>query len=160
MEIERKFRISRLPNNIEQYDKKEIEQAYLCVDPVVRIRKSNEEYYMTYKSPIKKDSDILVNQEVEVNLTKDSYDHLRKKADYNLISKTRYLIPLEDGHTAELDCFHGILEGLTFVEVEFASEKDANAFNKPDWFAEDVSRDKRYKNNYLIQINDIKELNF
>ena len=50
MEIERKFTVKKLPENLENYEKKELEQAYLCTNPVVRIRRSNEEYYLTYKS--------------------------------------------------------------------------------------------------------------
>lgn len=42
LEIERKFLIKRenLPENLEQYPSKAIEQGYLCTEPVVRIRKS------------------------------------------------------------------------------------------------------------------------
>ena len=49
MEIERKYLIDRLPENIEQYECKHIEQGYLNTDPVVRIRKSNDKYTLTYK---------------------------------------------------------------------------------------------------------------
>ena len=41
MEIERKFTIKELPDHLEQYEKREIEQAYLCKKPTIRIRKSN-----------------------------------------------------------------------------------------------------------------------
>ena len=57
--------------------------------------------------------------------------HLRQKVDGGLISKTRYIIPLADGHIAELDVFHGPLEGLRFVEVEFQDEEDADLFVPP-----------------------------
>ncbi len=50
MEIERKFLITELPENLEQYPFHLIEQGYLCTAPVVRIRKQDEEYYLTYKS--------------------------------------------------------------------------------------------------------------
>ena len=39
MEIERKFLIDRLPEKLEVYPHKELEQGYLCTDPVVRVRK-------------------------------------------------------------------------------------------------------------------------
>ena len=45
MEIERKFTLKRLPANLEQYPHYEIEQAYLNVDPVIRIRKQDDDYY-------------------------------------------------------------------------------------------------------------------
>ena len=50
MEIERKFLIAHMPENLDSYECKNIEQGYLCTAPVVRIRRSNEHYYMTYKS--------------------------------------------------------------------------------------------------------------
>ena len=42
MEIERKYLIHSLPENLEQYPCKQIEQGYLNTDPVVRIRRSND----------------------------------------------------------------------------------------------------------------------
>ena len=52
MEIERKFLIKKeqLPENLSQYPCLHIEQGYLCTDPVVRIRRQDDEYYLTYKS--------------------------------------------------------------------------------------------------------------
>ena len=49
MEIERKYLIDRLPENLEQYDCQHIEQGYLNTDPVVRVRRDNDDYYLTYK---------------------------------------------------------------------------------------------------------------
>ena len=119
MEIEKKFKIKKLPDNLEQYEQKHIEQGYLCTNPVVRIRKSNDRYILTYKSLVSgsedKNTDVRINNEVEVFLTKEGYEHLREKVDDNLIKKTRYIIPLEDGHMGELDIFGGvprIREGL------------------------------------------------
>ena len=50
MEIERKFLIKdlhSLPFSIEAYPHRELEQAYLCTGPVVRIRKDDEQYRRT-----------------------------------------------------------------------------------------------------------------
>jgi len=164
MEIEKKYLVSELPKNLDSYEKKEIEQGYLCTKPVVRIRRSNEEYYLTYKSPIKNTSDdkkkanILFNNEIEMPLTKESYEHLRNKVDNNIIRKTRYLIPLENDLVGEFDVFHGKLEGLYFIEVEFPNEEAATSFCAPSWFLKDVSVDKRFRNNYLTVVNNLKEL--
>ena len=49
MEIERKFKVIKLPDNIEKYEKTEIEQGYLCIKPTVRIRKNNDKYTLNYK---------------------------------------------------------------------------------------------------------------
>ena len=50
MEIERKFLIWQLPEHLEQYPCLQIEQGYLCTNPVVRIRKQDDSYFLTYKS--------------------------------------------------------------------------------------------------------------
>ena len=52
MEIERKFLIKKeqLPKDLANYSFHKIEQGYLCTDPVVRIRRQDDEYYLTYKS--------------------------------------------------------------------------------------------------------------
>ena len=82
MEIERKFTIKRLPENLEQYEKKRIEQGYLCTNPVVRVRRSNENYYMTYKG-----GGMMSREEYNLPLTKEGYEHLVAKHDGRLIQK-------------------------------------------------------------------------
>ncbi|MEE1102453.1 MAG: CYTH domain-containing protein [Agathobacter sp.] len=145
MEIERKFLIKNLPENLEQYDHKEIAQGYLCTSPVVRIRRSNDDYYLTYKG-----KGMMVREEYNLPLTKEAYLHLKEKIDGRLIEKTRYLISLTDKLTAELDVFHGDLAPLTLVEVEFESVEEANAFTAPEWFGEDVTNDGRYHNSNML----------
>ena len=145
MEIERKFLINQLPEDLEKYEQHEIAQGYLCTSPVVRIRRSNDDFYLTYKG-----KGMMVREEYNLPLTKEAYLHLREKIDGRLIEKTRYLIPLTDKLTAELDVFHGDLAPLTLVEVEFESVEEANAFTVPEWFGEDVTNDGRYHNSNMI----------
>ena len=51
MEIERKFLLKELPKNLDSYPVRQLEQGYLCTAPVVRIRKDNDKYELTYKGP-------------------------------------------------------------------------------------------------------------
>lgn len=149
MEIERKFLIKNLPENLENYHSHLIEQAYLCTSPVVRIRRQDENYILTYKG-----SGLMSREEYNLPLTKESYDHLLPKADGTVITKRRYLIPLTvpyEGLTIELDLFSGEWEGLQLAEVEFPDEETANAFTAPDWFGEDVTFDGHYHNSWLSQ---------
>lgn len=146
MEIERKYLVRKLPENLEQYNKKKIAQGYLCTEPVVRIRRSNDDYYMTYKG-----DGLMVREEYNLPLTQEAYEHLRPKIDGLLIAKTRYLIPLDNKLTAELDVFEKDLNGLVIVEVEFNTVEEANAFHAPDWFGEDVTNSGKYHNSYLSQ---------
>lgn len=146
MEIERKYLVKEIPSNLDQYESKKIAQGYLCTEPVIRIRRSNNDYYMTYKG-----DGLMVREEYNLPLTEEAYTHLRSKIDGLLIAKTRYLIPLNDKLTAELDIFEEDLKGLVIVEVEFDSVEEANAFSAPDWFGEDVTNSGKYHNSYLSQ---------
>ena len=146
MEIERKYLVRKLPENLEQYNKKKIAQGYLCTEPVVRIRRSNNDYYMTYKG-----DGLMVREEYNLPLTQEAYEHLRPQLGGLLIAKTRYLIPLDGKLTAELDVFEEDLNGLVIVEVEFNTVEEANAFHAPDWFGEDVTNSGKYHNSYLSQ---------
>ena len=149
MEIERKFLIKELPD-LSKYDYVEIEQGYLCTHPVVRIRKKNNKYILTYKG-----SGLLAHEEIEAELTEEGYKHLAKKIYGNLITKRRYLIPL-DPYTIELDVFSGHMDGLIMAEVEFPTVEEADAFTAPDWFGEDVTNDRRYHNSEMIFGNPLK----
>ena len=147
MEIERKFLVTDLPFPLEQFPFHVIEQAYLCTEPVIRVRREDDTYYLTYKG-----KGMMVREEYNLPLTEESYLHLRAKADGNIITKTRYLIPLADGLTAELDAFQSPNQGLLLAEVEFSSEEQALSFTPPDWFGEDVTRDYHYQNSYMSQM--------
>ena len=162
MEIERKYAINKIPDNLEQYPYKMIEQGYLCHNPIVRIRKSNDDYYLTYKSKVpienSKEGSAIIRNEVELPLTKEAYEKLKEKTERNIIYKTRYLIPITDGLTAELDVFDSLLKGLVFVEVEFPDENSANGFLPPQWFGKELTSDGRFSNYYLSKLSGLDEL--
>lgn len=144
MEIERKYLLRSLPAGLEQYPHAELEQAYLCTEPVLRVRKEDDHFYFTYKG-----KGFLSREEYNLPLDQKAYEHLKTKADGLVLTKTRYRIPLPDSLTAELDCFHGDLEGLSLVEVEFPSVKASEEFVPPEWFGEEVTYEKGYSNSAL-----------
>ena len=146
MEIERKYLLKKLPDNLDTYRHRHLEQGYLCTAPVVRIRKDDDRYELTYKS-----GGMMVRQEYNLLLTKDSYEHLKKKIDGRLISKKRYMIPYEK-YMIELDVFENDLAPLVLAEVEFETEEEANTFTPPEWFGEDVTFSPKYHNSNLSQI--------
>lgn len=146
MEIERKFLVKVLPENLDTYPHRHLEQGYLSTAPVVRVRKDNDKYELTYKS-----GGLMAREEYNLPLTKESYEHLKAKADGRLITKTRYMIPYES-YTIELDVFENDLAPLILAEVEFDSVDTANAFTPPEWFGKDVTYDGRYHNSYMSKI--------
>ncbi len=144
MEIERKFLVKELPADLESYTHHAIEQGYLCTDPTVRIRKRGDKYTLTYKG-----RGLMEREEYNLPLNEEAYLHLREKTDGHLIKKVRYLIPLEDGLTAELDIFE-YPKDLVIAEVEFKSREQADAFKPPVWFGADVTDDRKYHNSNMI----------
>lgn len=162
MEIERKFTIKELPANLDTYSFHIIEQAYLSTNPVVRVRQEDDTYYMTYKG-----SGMMSREEYNLPLNAESYNHLKEKADGIIITKKRYLIPLDkefirfsEGYVQtpdavdwcpviELDVFEGALAPLIMAEIEFPDEATANAYIMEDWFEKDVTTDRRYHNSNM-----------
>ncbi|MEE3467801.1 MAG: CYTH domain-containing protein [Eubacterium sp.] len=150
MEIEQKYLIHYLPDGLDRYEHEEIEQAYLCQKPAIRVRRKGGRYIFTYKNREQGtgDGSVCVAEEIETEIDFDAYMHLFEKADGEPIRKTRYKIPYEK-FTIELDIFHGKREGLILAEVEFESVEESKSFVKPDWFGENVSGDIRYSNSYM-----------
>ena len=145
MEIERKYLIDgTLPFSLEPFSCHLIEQAYLCTAPVVRVRRQDQDYILTYKG-----SGLMAREEYNLPLNQDAYLHLRKKADGILIHKIRYKIPYQQKYTIELDIFLDSLAPLMLAEVEFDSEDEANNFTPPEWFSEDVTFSTKYHNSTL-----------
>lgn len=151
MEIERKYLVATLPENLDTFPHEEIEQGYLCTSPTLRIRRMGDAYILTVKERVVSASSAIVNREEEFALAPESYRRLKGKCEGKMVCKTRYRIPLACGLTAELDLFHSVHEGLRLVEVEFPDTAAAEAFVPPTWFGEDVSGDARYRNSYLSQ---------
>ena len=146
MEIERKFLISKenLPADLNSYPHHRLEQGYLSTAPVVRIRKEDDNYYLTYKS-----KGLMTREEYNLPLNAEAFAHLKEKIDGILIQKRRYLIPLTDKLTIELDVFEGELAPLQLAEVEFETKEEAEHFVPPAWFGEDVTFSSRYHNSTL-----------
>lgn len=157
MEIERKFTIKKLPDNLDCFAFHIIEQAYLNTAPVIRVRKQDNQYFLTYKG-----KGLMAREEYNLALDETSYQHLLEKADGNVISKKRYLIPITNPQFTsdyvpsstpelliELDVFAPPFAPLIMAEVEFPSIEMANAFISPDWFDEDVTNDPAYHNSNM-----------
>jgi len=145
-EIERKFLVKSLPENLEQYPHKEIKQGYVLIGEdgsEVRLRAKGDKYFQTIKSGKGK-----VRNEAEIALTEEQFNQMWPSVEGRIVDKTRYEIPYKE-NTIELDVYHGNLNGLISAEVEFKSEKDSDDFIAPDWFGDEVTEDKRYKNQNL-----------
>jgi len=145
-EIERKFLVRKLPEQLAEFPHAEISQGYLVsLDDglQVRLRKSNESYSLTYKRGVGN-----VREEREVELTLIQFDALWPATEGKRLEKTRYDIPLGDC-VVEIDVYGGRHNGLVVAEVEFDDEESAKNFQPPDWLGDDVTGDPRYSNQLL-----------
>ena len=146
LEIERKW----LPNGnayrqmIKGAPFTEIEQRYLCTEPVIRVRIDGGSYYLTYKG-----KGHVEREEYNLPLTREAYEKLSQKCEGRVIRKNRYRLPLSDGLTLEIDEFLGELSPLVIFEIEFSSRADAERYQAPQYFGKEVTEDTRYTNAYL-----------
>lgn len=179
-EIERKFITDpgQIPGGLSSYPYHEIEQGYLnAANYIVRVRRSDDTYYMTYKGPaIASASDKgamaggLACEEYNLDLDRAGYEHLLEKADGIIIYKKRYIIPLntdafdedylkdhpdirsmlDEGEIKiELDVFEREYQGRVVAEVEFPDEETALIYNPAKWFGREVTKDPDYSNAHM-----------
>jgi adenylate cyclase len=143
-EIERKFAVATVPEELLQQAGSAIRQGYLSVEPVeVRIRsRDGDRHELTLKS-----IGGLRRAEVNLSLTAGQFDELWPLV-HGTIDKTRHVIEA-DGHMVEVDVYGGKLDGLVIAEVEFSSEREARIFTPPSWFGMEVTNDTRYRNSAL-----------
>ena len=153
-EIERKWlvRAEDIPYNLEEGDKYDIYQTYINFSPEIRVRNINngEFYVMTVKTddPAFKG---LRRTEQEYFITEEEYADLMAKNAAQTIHKTRYSFRRENGRTIEFDIFHDQLDGLAYMEIEFPSTEEADAYETPDFVVADITRDLDYKNGHLAR---------
>ncbi|WP_027468537.1 CYTH domain-containing protein [Deefgea rivuli] len=143
VEIERKFLIANDAWREQISRSTRIAQGYLCTDieRTVRVRTKGEAAFLTIKGKNAGISRAEFEYEIPVA---DALDML--KLCPNVLDKTRHLVDI-DGHTFEIDEFHGANAGLIVAELELASEEAT--YPQPAWLGLEVSGDARYYNSAL-----------
>src|SRR4051794_36002675 len=124
VEIERKFVLDRAPDDLGQGDS--IEQGYLAIadDGVeIRIRRRAGEASLTVKSG---PGSVRTEEEFEIDARR--FEALWPLTERRRVVKSRHLVPVEPGLTAEVDVYGGAHDGLVTAEVEFASEEASARF--------------------------------
>ncbi len=149
MKIERKFLIDELPN-LDGCIYSNINSGYISFIPYIRIRKNDDKYFIMKKEYLAPQED-----ELETETNKDTFNILASVVNGRMISKTRYFLPFEDGNIVKLDIYHDELEGLATAKVAFKNKADAQEYNRPGWFGEEITNDKNYDDSYLSTVEDI-----
>ncbi len=152
VEIECKWLVDAdtIPYDLSDAEIFEIEQTYINFSPEIRVRRINGEYYTFAVKTNLRDKG-LVRDELETDITKEEYDELYAKREGNTIQKTRYQFLDEEGYLVAIDIFHGDLDGLAYMEIEFVSAEEAYEYIEPEWVIADVTDDVNYKNGYLAR---------
>lgn len=143
VEIERKFLVANEAWREQISSSTRIAQGYLCTDPerTVRVRTKGEAAFLTIKGK-------------NAGISRTEFEYAIPVADAlamlelcpNVLDKTRHLVEI-DGHTFEIDEFHGANAGLIVAELELATEE--STYPQPVWLGAEVSGDARYYNSAL-----------
>lgn len=142
-ELERKFLIREIPPEIQKIRGEKIRQGYISRDrdKEVRLRQKGSRYYLTVKS-----NENLKRNEYETSISREQFETLWPATEGCRLEKERKKIKLKE-YVLEIDIYSGDpLEGLIVGEVEFPNLRRAQKFQIPDFFREEITFDKRFKN--------------
>jgi adenylate cyclase len=142
-EIERKFLVKQLPDNLAKARRLVIEQGYLASESAgrqVRLRKTDCVASLTFK--IGRGSH---REEREIKLSPKQFAVLWPGTTGRRLRKVRYEIPWRD-LLIEIDIYRDRHAGLVVAEVEFPDRASCRKFKPPAWFGREVTGEKRYSN--------------
>ena len=149
-EIERKFRVKDDSYKALSTGHVRIRQGYLALNErcSVRVRLWDDQGYITIKG--KAAAGHLARFEWEKPIPKEDAEALLNLAVSGFIDKIRWLVPLTETLTCEVDEFLGANQGLVLAEIELPDEHAD--YPTPAFLGEEVSHDPRFFNSYLSRV--------
>lgn len=147
-EIERKFLIDAFPDDLPLLHTQRVFQAYLSLEPEVRLRRAEQDGQVTARSLTIKSGGGLVRREVRIDLSKEQFDALAELIPQPFISKDYRVYRLPDG--LELECSlvdEGTDTAFLYAEIEFPSVEAAKAFPPLPLFKQEVTENPAYRMN-------------
>lgn len=144
-EIEHKFEVINYSWKLSVEAGVKYAQAYLSVDPTVRVRVAGDKGILTVKGKSEGISRLEYEYEIPLSEAEEMMSELCETAP---VEKIRYLYRHE-GKVWEIDEFEGRNKGLVVAEIELESEDES--FSLPSWVGECLSADYRYTNAYLAE---------
>lgn len=164
MEIERKWRLDKLPDRITQHEDfargyRTITQGYIFDgDCELRLRHEFGTGINNY-SIAAKSSGTLVREEWDRPIPQWVFDGLWIHVKHSLVKK-RFVVWFLD-YSLEFDQYQDKLSGLIILEREFETVELANKCKLPEWIecAVEVTNDPRFKNKKLAALDDLLKLN-
>ncbi len=151
-EIERKYALNQIPENLRIEKAEIIEQGFIYRDfsTIIRVRKitpvypQKEEPYYIYtvktKGDINYTGDYTLGQkyEIENEISREEYEKVIPHRISQKIIKTRIVVPIENQLKVEIDLYDDYLTGLLTAEVEFPDQEAAKHFHQPEWLGEEL----------------------
>lgn len=145
-EIERKFLIDSFPSNLPFKRGYQVYQAYLSLDPEVRIRRYTKEgldaaYLLTIKS-----GNGLIRREVEFEISREQFYALAEMIPSPFVSKDFRVYQLPNG--LELECSlvdKGTRSEFMYAEIEFPSAQSAGQFTPLSFFKQEITENPAYR---------------
>jgi CYTH domain-containing protein len=146
-EIERRFLLGHVPDEVLASPSVLIEQGYISGHPVtIRLRNiEGEGGFLTVKRGTLPD-----REEREVQLTPEQFKVLWPITEGWRLEKRRYRFAMDE-HVVEVDVFSGRHSGLVIAEVEFRSHSAATLFTPPPWFGREITEEKNFSNAKLSE---------
>ena len=143
-EIERKYLVVGEFKHL-AHNSMHLIQGYIASGKrTVRVRIGNSGAWLTIKGPSRNGG--LSRYEWEKEIDAKEAMELLQLAEGAVIDKVRYYVDYE-GHTIEVDEFHGDNEGLVIAEIELQSEDERVVL--PKWLGREVTGEKRFYNSHL-----------
>lgn len=143
-EIERKYLVVGEYKHL-AHNSMHLIQGYIASGKrTVRVRIGDSGAWLTIKGPSRNGG--LSRYEWEKEIDVEEAKELLQLAEGAVIDKVRYYVDYE-GHTIEVDEFHGDNEGLVIAEIELQSEDERVVL--PKWLGREVTGEKRFYNSHL-----------
>ena len=144
LEIERKYLVVGEYKHL-AHNSMHLIQGYIASGKrTVRVRVSDDGAWLTIKGPSLNGGLSRYEWEKEIDV-KEAME-LLQLAEGAVIDKVRYYVDYE-GHTIEVDEFHGDNEGLVMAEIELQLEDERVVL--PKWLGREVTGEKRFYNSHL-----------
>ena len=145
-EIERKYLTTSEEWRREVVQSMRIAQGYLCSRRVTaRVRICDDKGILTFKSKSRDGG--LSRFEWEREIPLGVTERLLARCE-GVVDKMRYIVEYE-GHTFEVDEFHGENEGLIVAEVELSSVEEMVSL--PSWIGDEVTGERCFYNSFLTK---------
>jgi hypothetical protein len=149
--IERTFLISRLPENLDDYEHHEVKEGVYTTDIITDrnfVVKQDKSGFSREIQPRRITGDYDHDRAIRQGIDEEEFEDIWTCPDVQKKAiRTRYDIPYEDPNLGEitihLDIFKEPLnnKGAVMASVDFASKEESGSFTSPDWFTEEMTEE-------------------